>query len=744
MNKKIRVIVCGTTFGKFYIEAIRQNPEIFELVAIFAKGSERSKQCATEYKVPLITEIENIPHDIDLACVVLRSGALGGNGSMLAKSILKMKISVLQEQPIHKNDMAECIRLARKNNVYFLTCDLYVHLPAVKIFINSALKLLKQQKALYVEATCSTQVSYPLIDILAHIFSTMKPWSLEWINRENGPFHVVMGKIQNVPITYQINNEIDPDDPDNYMHLLHKITIGTDGGHLVLSDTHGPVLWYPRLYVPVSMYNDRGLMSNYPVHLNENTYDYIGNDEHGSFISTLKNKWTNAITQNLLEAIEVIQGRKNPLVIFQKELLVSTMWHDLTQKVGFANLIKGNTHKTIYAIDLMEENYLKNNSYKLMLDPPIIEKCVKEVTKDVDATIIDKYLKEMKKAVCYSMINILQRNMIYLWDIDIDETMSRLQILPKYRSLLERWIELLKSEKYITIQQPDTYIPKQVIDHTTCKNQWSVVEEIWSNNLGSPLVMEYLLNNVNHLKELLQGKIQATHLLFPEGKMLYAEALYRNTIITRYMNSLFVELVRRIAYNLKISGHSEELNIIEVGAGTGATTEEILNMFAIKENIRISQYVFSDISNFFIAKAKEKFRWCKQIQYRILDIDKDPKEQGFINETADILIAAGVLNNACDSEKTMDYLISLVKPGGYMLVSEPIVEAPEILVSQAFMVAKPNDIRNKSNTTFLTNDQWINLIRKNDLVQEVMELPEKGNVMDKFGQKLYIISKKET
>ena len=116
MNKKIRVIVCGTTFGKFYIEAIRQNPEIFELVAIFAKGSERSKQCATEYKVPLITEIENIPHDIDLACVVLRSGALGGNGSMLAKSLLKMKISVCC--PSYKRPKVETLDYLPFTKVY--------------------------------------------------------------------------------------------------------------------------------------------------------------------------------------------------------------------------------------------------------------------------------------------------------------------------------------------------------------------------------------------------------------------------------------------------------------------------------------------------------------------------------------------------------------------------------------------------------------------------------------------------
>ena len=213
---------------------------------------------------PLFTEIEQIPKDIDLACVVLRSGVLGGNGSLLAKELLNRNINVIQEQPIHKSDMTECIRIARKNKLVFMTCDLYVHLPAVKAFIESAAKLLKQQKALYIEASCSTQVSYPLIDILSQIFHTMKPWSINFVNRESGPFHVATGKISDIPVIYQINNEIDPDDPDNYMHLLQKITIGTEGGHLALEDmvlSYG-ILVYMYLYLCI-MIKDIWLITQY-------------------------------------------------------------------------------------------------------------------------------------------------------------------------------------------------------------------------------------------------------------------------------------------------------------------------------------------------------------------------------------------------------------------------------------------------------------------------------------------------
>ena len=66
--KKLRVIVCGSTFGQYYIRALQTVPDEFEVVGLLANGSNRSKLCADFYHVPLEelldlrteSEIENI------------------------------------------------------------------------------------------------------------------------------------------------------------------------------------------------------------------------------------------------------------------------------------------------------------------------------------------------------------------------------------------------------------------------------------------------------------------------------------------------------------------------------------------------------------------------------------------------------------------------------------------------------------------------------------------------------------
>ena len=115
----MKVIVCGTTFGQFYMEAIKKFPEKFEFAGIYAGGSDRSKMCANSYGVPLYTNFDDIPNDIDIACIVIRSGALGGKGTEIALKFMERGVNVIQEQPVHYKDIAICVKSAMKNKVFF-------------------------------------------------------------------------------------------------------------------------------------------------------------------------------------------------------------------------------------------------------------------------------------------------------------------------------------------------------------------------------------------------------------------------------------------------------------------------------------------------------------------------------------------------------------------------------------------------------------------------------------------------
>lgn len=91
------------------------------------------------------------------------------------------------------------------------------------------------------------------------------------------------------------------------------------------------------------------------------------------------------------------------------------------------------------------------------------------------------------------------------------------------------------------------------------------------------------------------------------------------------------------------------LRIIEIGAGTASTTLPIIRQLAEKtsEAPGFSQYTFTDISPGWFKKAKSELHdWRSRVEYRVLDIEKDPIEQGFEAESYDVVLAVNV---CCDS-----------------------------------------------------------------------------------------------
>ena len=66
------------------------------------------------------------------------------------------------------------------------------------------------------------------------------------------------------------------------------------------------------------------------------------------------------------------------------------------------------------------------------------------------------------------------------------------------------------------------------------------------------------------------------------------------------------------------------------------------------------EYTFTDVSPLFLARAAEQFRDYPQLRTAVLDIERDPQEQGFESGAYDIVIAANVLHATADIRQTMD------------------------------------------------------------------------------------------
>ncbi|KAI9730332.1 MAG: hypothetical protein M1835_003575, partial [Candelina submexicana] len=119
-------------------------------------------------------------------------------------------------------------------------------------------------------------------------------------------------------------------------------------------------------------------------------------------------------------------------------------------------------------------------------------------------------------------------------------------------------------------------------------------------------------------------------------------------------------------------GHAKpHLRILEIGAGTGGTTASVLRDLVTESGQRMYfEYCYTDISSGFFVAAKERFKDFQNIRYAVLDISKDPIEQGFEAGTYDLILASNVLHATPSIQSTLQNVRCLLHPQGQLLLQE--------------------------------------------------------------------------
>ncbi|KAK3322951.1 hypothetical protein B0H66DRAFT_515672 [Apodospora peruviana] len=121
---------------------------------------------------------------------------------------------------------------------------------------------------------------------------------------------------------------------------------------------------------------------------------------------------------------------------------------------------------------------------------------------------------------------------------------------------------------------------------------------------------------------------------------------------------------------IKHLSHKRPLRVLEVGAGTGGATSRILPALGDAFS-RVQTYTYTDISSAFFEAASEDFKaWDSIMEYKVLDLEKDPASQGFDVGSYDLVVAFQVLHATSCISNTLAYCWKMLKPGGTLLMSE--------------------------------------------------------------------------
>ena len=164
------------------------------------------------------------------------------------------------------------------------------------------------------------------------------------------------------------------------------------------------------------------------------------------------------------------------------------------------------------------------------------------------------------------------------------------------------------------------------------------------------------------LAELLRGREEGLGLLF--GGTPSAADLYRESAGYRAVNRLVGEAVSQAAIRLP---EGRRLRVVEVGAGTGGTTGAVLEALPAER----LDYTFTDVSAGFLGEAEERFGGVgPRMQFRTLDIEEDPGDQGFEVHHYDLVLGANVLHATRDLGESLGHCQRLLAPSGLLVLLE--------------------------------------------------------------------------
>lgn len=228
---------------------------------------------------------------------------------------------------------------------------------------------------------------------------------------------------------------------------------------------------------------------------------------------------------------------------------------------------------------------------------------------------------------------------------------QQLQVVDSAKIALKQWLNLLCERGWLKLQD-HVYTALNAFVH--CKTQLIKPHFEWCHILDY-----YLDTSVQHHTELLTGRCNALSLLFTEDERI-TQALYRDNPMMFSLHQQALHLAKQLS-----QGRSD-FRILEVGAGTGSTTEYLLPELSDS----LAEYRFTDVSPLFLSRAKEQFSHYACFNTGLLDINLPVDFQQHHASGYDLIVATNVLHDANHIVQSLIRLRRLLSPTGKLLLIE--------------------------------------------------------------------------
>lgn len=200
------------------------------------------------------------------------------------------------------------------------------------------------------------------------------------------------------------------------------------------------------------------------------------------------------------------------------------------------------------------------------------------------------------------------------------------------------------------------------------------------------------------------------------GNIGTLDVMIKDDLMTRIYEEGFgqVGAYAKLEKVVELIAHKEpRLNILELGSGTGGATRPMLAALRGKHAVpNYRKYHFTDVSTAFLSAAQEAFKDYHNLEFNLLDIEKDPTAQGFEEGSFDIVFASNVIHATRNVTESLRNCKKLLRPEGRLIIVETTVDR---LVTGFMLGTLPGywlgAEDGRPNSPFLSTEAWSERLR---------------------------------
>ncbi|KAJ5662752.1 hypothetical protein N7462_011678 [Penicillium macrosclerotiorum] len=210
----------------------------------------------------------------------------------------------------------------------------------------------------------------------------------------------------------------------------------------------------------------------------------------------------------------------------------------------------------------------------------------------------------------------------------------------------------------------------------------------------------------------LARKVSMVSDVLVEGTVGPEELGHTAVDLFRFYKSLSVTAGYAEFFSL-LSHSNPVMRVLTIGLGNGfAVTQALCGLTSNNGTPMYSKYTVTDRTEDGVGRAKETFSWAPRIQCTLLDIARDPIEQGFEAEGYDLIIASEAFDADMPMSPSLKNIFTLLAPGGRLFYQGVLCTIPLITYVMGIFPEWWAQHDPSCSKPSITPEQWENELRE--------------------------------